>query len=84
MVVVALGLQGTGSVVVAHRLTCCASGFFLDQGSNLCLLKWQTDFPPLSQQGSLYIHIPSGYIIFNMLLNPVYSYFILDFKIDIN
>ena len=25
-------------------------GIFLDQGSNLCLLSWQTDSLPLSQQ----------------------------------
>ena len=35
-------LQSTGSTVVAHRLSCCAAwGILLDQGSNLCLLRWQ-------------------------------------------
>ena len=38
----ALGRKG--SVVVAHRLSCCvACGFFLDQGSNPCPLCWQAD-----------------------------------------
>ena len=32
----------TGSVVVAHRLSCSkACGILLDQGSNPCLLHWQ-------------------------------------------
>ena len=49
LVVVAPGLQSTGSVIVVHGLTCStASGIFPDQGSNLCLLMWQMDFPPLS------------------------------------
>ena len=35
------GLQSTGSVVVAHRLSCSKScGIFPDQGSNLCPLHW--------------------------------------------
>ena len=38
------GLQSTGSVVVAHRLSCStACGIFLDQGSNPCPLHWQAD-----------------------------------------
>ena len=42
-VVEAPGLQSTGSVVVVHRLSCSsACGIFLDQGSNLCLLHWQS------------------------------------------
>ena len=37
-------LQSTGSVVVAHRLSCFAAcGIFPDQGSNLCPLHWQAD-----------------------------------------
>ena len=48
------GLQGTGSAVVATRLICFAScGIFPDQGLNPCLLHWQADSLPLSQQGSL-------------------------------
>ena len=43
-----------GSVVLVHGLSCSmASGIFLDQGSNLCLLHCQADSLPLSQQGSL-------------------------------
>ena len=43
-VVVAHGLQSTGSVVVVHRLSCFAAcGIFLDQGSSPCLLHWQAD-----------------------------------------
>ena len=47
------GLQSTGSVVVALRLSCSeACGIFLDQGSNLCLLHWQVASYHLSHQGS--------------------------------
>ena len=43
-VVAACRLQSTGSVVVAHRLSCSvACGIFLDQGSNLFPLRWQAD-----------------------------------------
>ena len=46
-------LQGTGSVVVAHGLSCSmACGIFPDQGSNLCLLLWQADSLSLSHQVS--------------------------------
>ena len=46
-------LQCVGSMVVAHRLSCSlASGIFLDQGSNSCLLHRQADSLPLSRQGS--------------------------------
>ena len=51
-VVVAPGLS-TGSVIVAHKLSCfMAHGIFPDQGLNLCLLHWQGDSLPLSPQGS--------------------------------
>ena len=54
LVAVAFLLQSTGSVVVAHRLSCPAvCGIFSDQGSNLCPLHWQADTLPLSHQGSL-------------------------------
>ena len=34
-----------GSTAVVHRLSCStACGIFLDQGLNLCLLRWQADF----------------------------------------
>ena len=43
-VVAARGLQSTGSVVVAHGLSCStACGIFPDQGSNPCPLHWQLD-----------------------------------------
>ena len=43
-VVVARGPQSTGSVVVAHGLSCSAAcGIFPDQGSNPCPLHWQVD-----------------------------------------
>ena len=46
-------LQSTSSVVVAHGISCSvASGIFLDQVSNLCLLHWQADSLPLSHQVS--------------------------------
>ena len=48
-------LRHSGSVVVAHRLSCPVSrGIFLDQGLNLRLLHWQTASLPLSHQGSPY------------------------------
>ena len=37
-------LWHTGSVVMAHGLSCSAAcGIFPDQGSNLCPLHWQAD-----------------------------------------
>ena len=53
VLIVEHGLSSTGSVVVAHRLSCSkACGIFPDQGSNPCLLHWQADSIPLSHQGS--------------------------------
>ena len=47
------GLESTGSVVVAHGLSCSAAcGIFPDQGLNLHLLHWQADSSPLSHLGS--------------------------------
>ena len=54
-VVVVPGLQSTGSIVVAHGLSCYAAyGIFTDQGLNPCLLHWQADSFPPSQQGRLF------------------------------
>ena len=51
--VAARGLQSTGSVAVAHGLSCSAAcGIFPDQGSNPCPLHWQADCQPLRHQGS--------------------------------
>ena len=52
---VAPWLDSTGSIVVAHGLSCSvACRVFSDQGSlNLCLFHWQADSLPLSHQGSL-------------------------------
>ena len=48
------GSRATHSMVVAYRLSYSeAYGVFLDQGSNLCLLRWQADSLPLSHQESL-------------------------------
>ena len=47
------GSRRTGSVVVAHGLSCSAAcGIFPDQGSNPCPLHWQADSQPLHHQGS--------------------------------
>ena len=47
------GRYSTGSVVVVHGFNrSAACGIFPDQGSNLCLLHWQVNSLPLSQQGS--------------------------------
>ena len=52
-IVAAPRLPGTGSVVVAHRLSFSeACGIFLDQLLNWHLLLWQVDSLPLSYQGS--------------------------------
>ena len=53
-VVVSPRLQSTGSIVVAHGLSCSqACGVFLQQGSGICLLHYQADSLPLSHQGRL-------------------------------
>ena len=58
------GLQSTGSVVVAHGLSCStACGIFLDQGFNPCPLHWQVDSSPLCHQGS-----PLLLLLFNIIL----------------
>ena len=45
-VVGAPGLWSTGSIVVAHGLSCSeACGIFLDQESTPCLLHWQDSLP---------------------------------------
>ena len=59
------GSRRTGSVVVAHGLSCSAAcGIFPDQGSNPCPLHWQADSQPLRHQGSpmvlLFIGISVG------------------------
>ena len=47
------GSRCTGSVVVAHRLSCStACGIFPDQGSNPCPLHWPANYQPLRHQGS--------------------------------
>ena len=52
-VAAAPGLQRTGSIFVAHRLSCSAAcGIFPDQELNPCLLHWPADSLPLSKQGS--------------------------------
>ena len=53
-VVADAGLLSTGSVVVAHRLSCSceARRIFPDQGSNPCPLHWQEILYPLHHQGS--------------------------------
>ena len=52
-VVVTPRLYGTGSVVVAHWLSCSlACEVFLGQESKLCVLQWQAESLPLSHQGS--------------------------------
>ena len=46
-------LSNSGSVIVAHGLSCSAAcGILPDQGSNPCPLHWQADSQPLCHQGS--------------------------------
>ena len=47
-----------------HGLSCLACGILLDEELNLCLLHWQTDFLPLSHQGS-----PDFLFLFFFFLN---------------
>ena len=57
-VVVVPGLESTGSVVVVLRPCCSAAcGIFLDQGSNLCLLCWQTDSSPPGKPDRVYFSL---------------------------
>ena len=52
-IVAAPGLQSTGSVAVAHGLSCSvACGIFPDRGLNPYFLNLQVDSLPLSHQGS--------------------------------
>ena len=52
-VVAAHGPQRVGSVVVVHGLSCSTTcEIFLDQGSNLCPLYWQSESLPLCHQGT--------------------------------
>ena len=62
-VAVAPRLKSTGSVLLAHRFSCSlACEIFQDQGSNLCLQHLQTDYLPLSRQGS-----PAFGFLYNLL-----------------
>ena len=52
-----LGFSSCGSQALEHRLSCFASsGIFPDQGSNLCLLRWQADSLPWSHHGDIFDH----------------------------
>ena len=63
----------TGSVVVAHGLSCSAAcGIFPDQGSNPSPLHWQADSQPLRHQGS-----PTIYSFSNMIPTFFIGYFFL-------
>ena len=69
-VVVARGLYSTGSIVVAHRLSCSAAcGIFLDQGSNPCPLHWQADSFFFFLAGGFLTTVPPG-----KSLNLILSY----------
>ena len=78
-VVVTPSLKSTGSIAVAHGLSCSlACGIFLDQGLNLCLLHWQVDSLPLSHRGSpCFFLLKCGYFILVLLgfqvVIPIYS-----------
>lgn len=51
--------SGCGPRTPEHRFSCSVTcGIFLDQGSNVCLLRWQAHSLPLSHQGHLN-HIPN-------------------------
>ena len=45
-------MERSGSVVLAHGLSCSAAcGIFQDHGSSPCPLHWQADSQPLGHQG---------------------------------
>ena len=73
------GSRRTGSVVVAHGLSCStACGIFPDQGSNTCPLRWQADSQPLRHQGS-----PRFFMCFCCLklIFPFYVEFVTKLKL---
>ena len=66
-VIVAPRLESTGSIVVAHGLSCSTpSGIFPDQGSNPCLLPWQADSLPLIHKGTPKLYTLNGWIVWYM------------------
>ena len=76
---VAHSLCSCGLRAAGHRLNSCgawaccsvASGSFLDQGLNLCLLHWQADSYPLCHQGSpLIVVLISIYLIISDVAHP--------------
>ena len=77
-VVAARGLSNCSSLALEHRLSCSAAcGIFPDQGSNRCLLNWQTSSLPLSHQGSLsYSFLKNQFLV---LLFFLYYFSILYF-----
>ena len=55
------GLEGTGLIVVAPRLSCSmACEIFPDQKLNPCLLHGQANFVPLSQHGLFKVELHQG------------------------
>ena len=55
-VVVASGLQSTGSIMVVHGPSCSTvCGIILDQGVNPCLLHRQADSSPRNHHGSPHV-----------------------------
>ena len=68
------GCRCTGSVVVVHRLSCCAAcGISPDQELSLCPLHWQADSYPLYQQEVLILH---SFCKFSCLLKSQVKYFL--------
>ena len=58
---------------VAHGLRCSAAcGTFPDQGSDLCLLRWQVDASPLSHQESPHLSFTVYTLAFIKLLQVNY------------
>ena len=79
-VFVAPRLQSADSVVVAYGLSCSsACGISLDQGSNPCLLHWQMDSLPLSQQEAPWLHILQ---IFSPIPQTLFILFMLSFAVQ--
>ena len=58
LIAVASLLWSTGLTVVARGLCCSVSyDIFPNQGSNLCLLHWQSDSSPLSHREALFCYL---------------------------
>ena len=75
LVAVAPRIWSAVSVVVVHGLSCLmVCGIFINQGSSLCPLHWQTDSLPLSHKEALEFLL---YWFLNVFFSSSSSFFFL-------